>query len=199
MVTRCGTNLQSTPSTGPISAGSDVSKLSDPEFVLRNEVKEWHFHIYFNTTSPSQHAAALALRNAVLALRKAGVFAAVPLSRVNTAPIGPHPAGSYEIWVPRESFAAVFSFLALNHGSLSVLVHPLTREERKDHSSRKAWIGEPWPVLLEVLPDVLDDVPLQYPSLGLGYSSTAPELSKEERERMGEELEKKVKNEEGAI
>ena len=68
--------------------------------------------------------------------------------------------------MPRESFAAVCSFLALNHGSLSVLVHPLTREERADHSARKAWIGDPWPILLSALPEVLDDVPLQYPSLG---------------------------------
>jgi DOPA 4,5-dioxygenase len=91
---------------------------------------------------------------------------AVPLSRVNVAPIGPHPAGSYEIWVPRESFAEVFSFMALNHGELSVLVHPLTRHEREDHSSRKAWIGQPWPILLDQLPEDLETVPLQYPTLG---------------------------------
>jgi DOPA 4,5-dioxygenase len=53
-----------------------------------------------------------------------------------------------------------------------VLVHPLTREEREDHDSRKAWIGESWPVLLEVLPDVLNDVPLQYPSLGESFGSS---------------------------
>jgi DOPA 4,5-dioxygenase len=102
----------------------------------------------------------------VLALRKTGVFAAVPLERVNTAPIGPHPAGIYEIWVPKESFAAVFSFLSLNHWALSVLVHPLTRQEVAVHSIRKAWIGEPWQVLLEVLYEAKDTVPLQYPSLG---------------------------------
>ncbi|KAA8908982.1 DOPA-like domain-containing protein [Sphaerosporella brunnea] len=194
MVTR-RTDLS--PHSGPVSART-IEEMKDPSFVLANEVKEWHFHIYFNTSSPSQRAAALNLRDAVLALRKAGVFAAVPLKRVNTAPIGPHPAGSYEIWVPRESFAAVFSFLALNHGTLSVLVHPLTREEVADHSTRKAWIGEPWPVLLDVLDEAKEKVPLQYPSLGLGYSSTAPEMSKEERERWGAELEEKVKGEEDA-
>jgi DOPA 4,5-dioxygenase len=170
------------PPSGPVAA-TTKQQLEDPEFVLENEIKEWslpsllyisrrrlkddrHFHIYFNTTSPSQTAAALDLRNAVLALRKAGVFAAVPLARVNTAPIGPHPAGSYEIWVPKESFAAVFSYLSLNHGALSVLVHPLTRQEVADHSIRKAWIGDPWPVMLEVLDEVKERVPLQYPSLG---------------------------------
>ena len=103
---------------------------------------------------------------AVLSLRRAGVLAAVPLKRVNTAPIGPHPAGSYEVWVPSTGFAAVFSYLVLNHGELSVLVHPLTREEVRDHSARAAWIGQPWPVNLDVLAEKLDELPAQYRSLG---------------------------------
>jgi DOPA 4,5-dioxygenase len=44
-----------------------------------------------------------------------------------------------------------FSFLAPNRGTLSGLVHSLTREEAVNHSARKAWIGDPWPVLLDVL------------------------------------------------
>jgi DOPA 4,5-dioxygenase len=119
----------------------------------------------------------------------------VPLARVNTAPIGPHPAGSYEIWVPRESFASVFSYLALNHGDLSVLVHPLTKEEREDHDGRKAWIGAPWPLVLENLPVRSEIVPKQYERLGLGYSSTAPGVGREERERRGKEWEQILKGE----
>ncbi|CCX13031.1 DOPA-like domain-containing protein [Pyronema domesticum] len=195
MVTR--SDITRNPTSQGLSPDDD-SKLSDPEFVLANKVKEWHFHIYFHTNSPVQRTAALKLRDAVLALRRSGVFVAVPLGRVNVAPIGPHPAGSYEIWVPHESFAEVFSFMALNHGELSVLVHPLTRHEREDHSSRKAWIGQPWPILLDLLPEDLETVPLQYPALGFGYSSDAPELDREERERRARELEKKIKEEIGA-
>ncbi|KAH8114214.1 DOPA-like domain-containing protein [Phellopilus nigrolimitatus] len=104
---------------------------SDVQYVLDNEIKEWHFHIYFLQRNDAQHKAALALRDSVLRLRRDGAFIAVPLHRVNTGPIGPHPAGSYEIWCPAESFAAVFSYLCLNRGDLSVLVHSLTREQRK--------------------------------------------------------------------
>ena len=43
---------------------------------------------------------------------------AVPLFRVNNGPMGPHPAGSYEIWVPDSSFAGVYSYLTLNRGDL---------------------------------------------------------------------------------
>ena len=44
----------------------------------------------------AEMAAALALRDAVLRLRRDGAFVAVPLYRVNEQPMGPHPAGSYE-------------------------------------------------------------------------------------------------------
>lgn len=81
-----------------------------------------------------QHFAALELRDAVLRLRRDGAFVAVPLFRVNTEPMGPHPMGtwnfkcsslrlnsplgSYEIWVPAETFSSVFSYLCMNRGDL---------------------------------------------------------------------------------
>ncbi|OAX33081.1 hypothetical protein K503DRAFT_775987 [Rhizopogon vinicolor AM-OR11-026] len=104
---------------------------TDLEEVVSSEVKEWHFHIYFHQRNADAHRAALDLRDAVLRLRRDGAFVAVPLFRVNTDPIGPHPIGSYEIWVPASSFSSVFSYLCMNRGNLSILVHPLTREERK--------------------------------------------------------------------
>ena len=50
--------------------------------------------IYFLQRNEEQHKAALALRDSVLRLRRDGAFIAVPLHRVNTEPIGPHPAGT---------------------------------------------------------------------------------------------------------
>lgn len=85
----------------------------DLQTVVESRTREWHFHIYFLLQSPTETAAALALRDAVLRLRRdgrqslsrprfftdhdhVGAFVAVPLQRVNKEPIGPHPAGSYE-------------------------------------------------------------------------------------------------------
>ena len=118
--------------------------------------------IYFHQRNTREHAAALALRDAVLRLRRDGAFVAVPLFRVNTSPIGPHPAGSYEIWCPRESFAAVYSYLTLHRGDLSVLVHPLTQEARKDHDSRATWMGPPYRLDLDTLPVWEDNAQSQY-------------------------------------
>ncbi|EJD48634.1 hypothetical protein AURDEDRAFT_112811 [Auricularia subglabra TFB-10046 SS5] len=171
---------------------------TDVEEVLDSEIKEWHFHIYFHQKNAREQQAALALRDAVLRLRRDGAFVAVPLWRVNLEPMGPHPAGSYEIWCPKESFAQVFSYLTLHRGELSVLVHPLTREERKDHETRRVWMGPEYRLDLDTLPRISSLVPSQYHSLQLGYSSTAGRPSREELSRRGAEVEELLKGEEEA-
>ncbi|OAA60624.1 DOPA-like domain protein [Cordyceps fumosorosea ARSEF 2679] len=162
----------------------------DLQTVVQSRTREWHFHIYFLLQSPTEKAAALALRDAVLRLRRDGAFVAVPLHSVNEYPIGPHPAGSYEIWVPDSSFSDVFFYLACNRGDLSVLIHPLTKQQRRDHESRNGWLGKPWPIYLDGLPRESEEVPLQYPELRLGWSS-APEteISLDERRERGAKLE----------
>ncbi|KAF8920554.1 DOPA-like domain-containing protein [Mucidula mucida] len=125
-----------------------------------------------------------------------GAYVAVPLFRFNTEPTGPHPVGSFEVWVPAETFSAVFSYLVLNRGNLSVLVHPLTREPRADHDQRKAWIGDPWPLDLSMLPTRTDNVPSQYASLKLGYNTIAPIMSPDERRNVGAHVSKVLGREE---
>lgn len=175
--------------THSMDNGEPALPAKDIKEVLDNEIKEWHFHIYFLTQDPKARQAALNLRDAVLHLRKEGAFVAVPLYRVNYEPMGPHPAGSYEIWCPAESFASVFSYLALNRGDLSILVHPLTRDERADHETRRAWLGPSFPIYLDALPVRSAEIPVQYTSLKLGYSSPNPGLTIEERKRAGATIE----------
>jgi DOPA 4,5-dioxygenase len=172
--------------------------VTDLKTVVDTEIKEWHFHIYFHQNNAEEKNAAEELRDAVLRLRRDGAFIAVPLHRVNYGPMGPHPVGSYEIWAPSESFASVFSYLCMNRGDLSILVHPLTQYERSDHEIRRAWIGPSYPLDLSVLPIKSEEIPLQYPSLTLGYSSKVPSFSMEQRKRMGARLEKMLEREEDA-
>ena len=45
-----------------------------------------------------------------------------------------------------------------NHGNLSVLIHPLTLEDRDDHVTKIAWMGKPVPLdaetgLFDILPE----------------------------------------------
>jgi DOPA 4,5-dioxygenase len=56
-------------------------------------------------------------------------------------------------------------------------------------------MGTPWPIYLDSLPVKADSIPLQYPELGLGWS-TSPnqEMSFEERRRRGAEVEALLAN-----
>ncbi|KAG8719558.1 hypothetical protein FRC09_010948 [Ceratobasidium sp. 395] len=173
---------------------------SDVEHVVEEEIRYVTStnHIYFLQRNQRQHAAALALRDAVLRLRRDGAFVAVPLYRVNTDPIGPHPAGSYEIWVPSESFVSVYSYLCQHRGELSILVHPLTREERKDHEYRNSWMGPSFPLNLDTLPIRSDEIPLQYPLLKLGYSSIITQPTIEQRKATGRKIEQALRGDKEA-
>ncbi|KAH7890094.1 DOPA-like domain-containing protein [Phlebopus sp. FC_14] len=172
---------------------------ADLEEVVNAEIKEWHFHIYFHQRNADEHHAALELRDAVLRLRRDGAFVAVPLFRVNTDPIGPHPVGSYEIWVPSTSFSSVFSYLCQNRGNLSILVHPLTREQVSfHHEIRCAWLGPSFPLDLSTLPIKSEEIPLQYPSLKLGYSAPKPDFTLEDRRRIGSNVERILRGEKEA-
>lgn len=72
----------------------------------------------------------------------------------------------------------------------SVLIHPLTADQRRDHEHRHGWMGTPWPIYLDALPSE-GEIPLQYPELGLGWSTApAEEVSLEDRRRKGAEVER---------
>ncbi len=77
---------------------------------------------------------------------------------------------------------------------ISILIHPLTANQRQDHEDRSGWMGTPWPIYLEGLPRD-GDIPFQYPELGLGWSTSPNQgISYEERRRRGAEVEALLSN-----
>jgi DOPA 4,5-dioxygenase len=58
---------------------------------------------------------------------------------------GPHTAPNYEVEVSREGFGKVLQWLQVNSENLSILIHPRTDDEHKDHSSSAMWLGEKVP------------------------------------------------------
>lgn len=101
----------------------------------------FHAHVYFDHESPAGVADARAFMD-----RVRETYAATAHVEVHTfvpKPAGPHPRGSFEVLFTRELFAEVVAWLMFERpAALSILVHPLTRSQTADHTSRALWLGE---------------------------------------------------------
>jgi DOPA 4,5-dioxygenase len=156
--------------------GSDLWKDTEPLLPKRETESdiplEYHFHVYFYQTNKESTREALLLFNELTRLKESkDTFIGIPLN-FNTEPVGPHPIGSYEVWCPIEYYARAYGWFLKSRGNLSVLIHPLTRHVREDHSSRAAWMGQSVPLDISSLAEFVQDIPLQYPEMGLGYSAS---------------------------
>ena len=68
-------------------------------------------------------------------------------------PIGPHPIPMFEIDIPQNypKFSDIVSWIMVNHGNLSALLHPHTDNELYDHTKYPLWLGQPVPLDLSKL------------------------------------------------
>ncbi|XP_055357913.1 uncharacterized protein LOC129602788 [Paramacrobiotus metropolitanus] len=154
-----------------------VPVASADEFGLDDLVQEYHFHTYFVQTNADSRREAEAFHARVSASIRSGQLAA----RAGTlayGPRGPHMIGNFYAWVPRESFQKAYNFYALNRGNLTVLIHPLTKMELLDHTTRAVWMGVPLPLDMAWIREELTEVPLEFPELQLGYSAPKNQLKR---------------------
>ena len=107
-------------------------------------IASWHAHVYFDQASRD---AAWTLRETIEAQFQ-GRF---QMGRFHERPVGPHPMWSYQLAFGPELLAELFGWLALNHGTLDVFIHPNTGDALRDHRDCAAWIGRSYQLNLAAL------------------------------------------------
>jgi len=135
-----GKSLYNPP--GPTSAAYD--EFQKP---IRKFSNGFDFHIYYMASVPSEAKFAKELHE-----RVRREFPELRIYPMFDRAVGPHPTAMFEVntFTPHQN-GAFFSWLTINRGPCSVLIHPNTGDQYKDHTELASWMGTPWPLYSEML------------------------------------------------
>ena len=126
-------------------------------------IASFHAHVYFD--GEAQRTLAMTLREQI------GARFSVTLGRVHDRLVGPHSRAMYQVAFDVATFGNFVPWLMLNRQGLTVLVHPNTRDPRRDHLVHALWMGE----LLEIVN--ADGLPVDDDAEPAPLPNTQPTLS----------------------
>ena len=106
--------------------------------------EDFHVHIYFTAET---RTSALAIRTY---METTDTFE-TDLQPVREMPIGPHPTPMFNAHLDKANFGPAMHWLMLNHGPHSVLIHPNTGDDLKDHTEHALWLAGPLDLNLDNL------------------------------------------------
>ncbi len=104
----------------------------------------FHAHVYY--ANQDQQRQALLIREKIGSL-----IPKASLGQMRQTAVVFHPLPMFQISIATSNFAQLVSWLMLNRGALSILVHPLTGDPWLEHTEQALWLGEPLTLDLDVL------------------------------------------------
>lgn len=107
---------------------------------VSKSIENYDVHIYFSPSTTDEFYA----RRLAEALTHA--FPSATGEIYDVPVIGPHTRPNIEVVIDKKALGEIMQFLQLNRGQLSVLVHPHTGDEMRDHHQAAFWLGEPVPL-----------------------------------------------------
>jgi len=96
------------------------------------QITGYHAHVYYNAATREMAGELRAAIEARFEIR---------MGRWHDQPVGPHPEWSYQVAFAPDLFADIVPWLALNHGALTVFIHPETGDDIADHTLHALWLG----------------------------------------------------------
>lgn len=109
-------------------------------------IAHYHAHVYYDPAKTRERAERLRRR-------VAAEFPQATLGRWHDELVGPHSQSMYQIAFPRDMLASFVPWLMLNRDGLTVLLHPETGDDYRDHTAYAAWFGAVLPLRLEAFAD----------------------------------------------
>ncbi|KAI5954530.1 hypothetical protein KGF54_002305 [Candida jiufengensis] len=108
------------------------------------DIVSYDIHTYWNNNNPKDREFAYNLREKVLKEYADEIEKGdIRVHKFWDKPIGPHTLNMWELDFKKpEIFVKLVPFFQLNHGKLSVLIHPRTSQgDLKDHTDNALWLG----------------------------------------------------------
>ena len=96
-------------------------------------IRGYHAHLYYD--GDNKHHA-WKLRREI-----ANKFDDAVVGRWHDKEMGPHPVSFYQVAFGPDLFAEFVPWLALNRGTMSILIHTSTGDGYLDHSAYAMWVG----------------------------------------------------------